>query len=211
MSSVTTPSLVGSLASITILPAIYQAFLEINPEYLFKLLIPLLFSISPLVVYVIARKYIGGFYAFLTSFLFMSQIIFFRATDFASTSMAILFFALAIMVLFHDGINEFGRRLLFLLFAVACVVSHYSTSLIFLFILSLTWIGMRLLNSVYLCRKKRQAISKIAISDKTSITSLKSSVSVTVVVLLVVLFFFWYSQITMYPFNVAVGVIHLSH
>lgn len=197
--SVATPSLVDSLASTTIFPAIYQAFLKINPEYHFKVLIPLLFSISPLVVYVIARKYIGGFYAFLTSFLFMSQIVFFRATDFASASIATLLFALAIMVLFHDGINEFGRKLFFFLFITACIVSHYSTSIIFFFILVLTWIGMQIMNRVLWRGKERQAISKVAFS--------KTHVSVTIILLFFAIYVLWHAQITRYAFGNVVGVI----
>ena len=143
--SVNQITLVTSLLSISLLPAVYQVFLKINPEYLFKLLFPLLVSVSPLAVYVTARKYIGGFHAFLASFYFMSQVVFLWATDNSQTNLAILFFDLVVMVHFHDGLNEFARRLFFFIFAMSLIVSHYSTSFIFFIMILLTWIGTQIL------------------------------------------------------------------
>ena len=60
-----------SCLSISIFPVIYQSFLNINPEYLFKILYPILFSISPLLVYIITREYLSEIYAFLVSVFFM--------------------------------------------------------------------------------------------------------------------------------------------
>ncbi len=200
--SVTTPSLVASLASITIFPAIYQAFIKINPEFLIKILIPIIYSITPLVIYITARKYIGGFYAFFICLLFMSQIIFFRATEFQSASLSILFFALAIMVLFHDGINEFARRLFFLLFVVGTVVSHYSTSIIFFFIMLLTWIGTQIANRVHFRQKE------LSTENKTDVTLSKKNISIITIVLFFATIFFWHAQINVHPFNTAVIVIN---
>ncbi len=129
-----------SCLSITILPSIYQSFISIDGEYLFKILYPILFAISPLVIYLIARTYVSSLYAFLAALFFESQIMFLAVTSNARTSMGILFFALAIMTIFHKDLSEFNRRLLFMIFAISCVLSHYSTSYVFFFLLILTFL-----------------------------------------------------------------------
>jgi uncharacterized membrane protein len=198
--SVVSPSTLDACLSISLLPSIYQIFLNVNPEYLFKVLYSLLFSISPLVVYIISKKYIGNFYAFLASFSFMSQFCFFWTAASARTNMAILFFALAIMVLFHDGISEFAKRLLFIVFAVSCIVSHYATTYIFLFVLLLTWIGMQIIHRIlYASQSAALGIPR---------TQLKRGVTITIVALFFAMLFFWYSQVTVASFSSGVNFIH---
>jgi len=155
--SILGPGILDACLSISLLPSIYQMFLNINLEYLFKVLYSLLFSISPLVVYIISKKYIGGFYAFIASVFFMAQTTFLWTTGISNTNMAILLFALAIMVLFHDGIGGVTSRLLFIIFATSCIVSHYSTSYVFLFILLLTWIGMLIIPRIM--HREREAVT----------------------------------------------------
>jgi uncharacterized membrane protein len=225
-------STLDSCLSISILPTIYQFFLNINSEYLFKILYPLLFSISPLVVYLISRKYIGSFYAFLASLFFMSQSIFLGTAHSPRTNMAILFFALAIGVLFHDGLSELNKKLLFIIFAVSCIVSHYSTTYIFFFVLLLTWIGMEIIPKI-LPHRKRLAVSSgnhgsgggspnlsqngeilsgatnVSGTTAVSITQsqLKKGITIAIVALFFMVLFFWYSQVTGAAFNVGVGFI----
>ena len=127
-----------SCLSISILPAIYQAYLAVHPEMLFKTLYPALVSGAPVAVYLVARQYIGPRYAFLAALFFVSQPLFQAAAYNPRTVLAILFFALAIMVLFRRGLGVFASRLFSLVFAAACVLSHYTTSYIFLFLLLLT-------------------------------------------------------------------------
>lgn len=134
--------------SISVLPTIYQDFLNINPEYLYKLLYALIFSISSLVIYLLSKKYIGSFYAFLASVFFMSQTLFLSTPQHPRTNMAVLFFALAIMVMFHSNISEFNKRALFVIFSVAVIVSHYATAYVVFLALLLTWIGMQILFSI---------------------------------------------------------------
>ena len=197
-----TNSLQDANLSISLLPTIYQSFMSIDAEYLFKILYPLLFSISPLVVYIISKKYIGSFYSLLASFLFMAQATFLWTTGTSTTSTAILFFALAIMVLLHQDINEFAKKLLFIIFALSCIVSHYSTAYIFFFILLLTWIGMQIVPRI----TPRE--SKTATPPENPKFRLRRGITTTIVALFLVVLFFWYSQITAVPFNIGVGFIH---
>ena len=231
--SVLDPSTIDACLSISLLPAIYYAFLNINPECLFMLLYPLLFSASPLVVYIIAKKYIDSFYAFLASFFFMAQLTFLWTTGTSNTNLAIFFFALVIMVLFHQDIGEFAKRFLFIIFAASCIISHYSTSYIFLFVLLFTGIGMEIMHRILARERKVITPSKNPIAGsnlhdslpnvatlRSNVTASKSiaievprspfkrGITMTIVLLFFVMLFFWYSQITAAAFNAGVGFIH---
>jgi uncharacterized membrane protein len=207
--------------SISILPTIYQSLLNTNSQYLFKILYPILFSLSPLVVYIISRKYISNRYAFLASFFFMSQITFLWVAFYPRTSLAILFFALAIMTLLSDRLSELNKRVLFIIFAFSCIVSHYSTTYIFFFILLFTWLGMQIIPRIIFFQR-RPAVSSNSDSPSNSTSQAtattlekhqplpKNSLTFEIVILFFVGIFFWYSQVTGVAFDVAVRFIYMS-
>ena len=191
--------------SISLLPSIYQSFLNIYSECLFKLLYSLLFSILPLVVYILCIKYFGNFYAFLASFFFMAQATSSFGHTVARSTMAVLFIALATMVLFHNSINEFSRKLLFVIFTTSIIVSHYSTAYIFLYILSLTWIGIQVLPRIITREERVLTLSESHPVEENSIhKAAVSKLSVTSVMLFFTLLFVWYCQLTQAPFTAGV-------
>jgi uncharacterized membrane protein len=151
-------NILDSCLSISILPSIYQSFLVVNSEYLFKILYPVIFSISPVVVYLITRKYLSSLYSFLAIIFFMSQVSFIDAELSPRTVIALLFVALTIMALFRKGLRTFDRYLLFIIFSIAVILSHYTTAFIFLLVLVLTWLIMLLIRLVILRRKSRPTI-----------------------------------------------------
>jgi len=210
----------NAVLSISVLPSIYQSFLNIAPEFLFKILYSLITPTLPLIVYLISKKYIGSFYAFLASFFFMSQIMFISAPEHQRTHMAVFFFALAIMVLFQDNLSEFARRTLFIVFTASIILSHYGTTYVVLFVLLLTWIGMQILSQIVTHRKESATLStesRIArnnspplssprrsrpVGDTTTIglrhsqIQPKRGMTTTAVGLFLTMLFFWYSQMT---------------
>jgi len=184
--SITGHSSLDACLAISLLPTIYQLILNISPEFLFKILYSSLYSVSPLVIYVLSKKYVGEPYAFLASFFFMSQQTFLWTEYNARTNTAILFFALAMMTLFNDKIDPLKKRILFIVFMASCLVSHYSTTYIFFFIILGTFIGVEILSKKY---------------------TFKKIVSLTIVVLFFVMIFLWYSQVTGTAFNASVNFI----
>ncbi|OPX88199.1 MAG: hypothetical protein A4E52_01281 [Pelotomaculum sp. PtaB.Bin013] len=164
-----------SCLAISLLPTVYQSILNVPSEYLFKMLYPLLFSISPLVVYILAKKYIGELYGFMASFYFMSLQNFLWTSLHARTNIAILFFALAMMIFFNDNIDISRKRLLLIAFMASCILSHYSTTYIFLFIMVGMFLGTEMLS------EKSKSIKII---------------NLLFIILFFVLIFYWYSQIT---------------
>ncbi len=120
----------------SLLPAVYELITGISGVYMFKLLLQLICSVSPLVVYVIARKYLTAAYAFLASFLFMAQEQFIVGIQSAvREEIALLFFALAFMVLLADDLKGQLKTLLFLLFATGAILTHYTTGGILILVL----------------------------------------------------------------------------
>jgi uncharacterized membrane protein len=91
----------------------------------------------------------------------MSQYVFLNAELEARTTVAILFFALSILILFYNELRSFDRYLLFIIFSASVVFSHYSTAYIFLFVLVLTWIIVQLVQKVILRGRNTSPISKI--------------------------------------------------
>jgi len=175
--------------AISILPTIYQSILNVDAEFLFKILYSLLFSISPLVIYILSKRYVGELYGFLTSCFFMSLHNFLLTPLHARTNTAILFFALAMMVLFIDKIDLLKKMILFIIFTASCMVSHYSTTYLFFCILLGTFIGVEMLSKKY---------------------TVKKVVSLTIMILFFAFIFFWYSQVTEAAFNSGVRFIETT-
>jgi uncharacterized membrane protein len=212
-------STLSACLSISLLPTIYQSILSISPEFLFKILHSFIFSISPLVVYIISKKYIGNFYALLVSFSFMAQVMFLMTPSLARTNTAILFFALVIMVLFHDGLRDFNKKLFIIIFVTSCILSHYSTTYIFFFVLLFTWIGMWVLPKLGTRKRKTENLSENTSAEgggwqvahfNSPRSRLKNgtNVTITLLTLFFAVLFFWYSQITVAAFDRGVGFIH---
>ncbi len=119
--------------SISILPTIYYVLTNLNPEYIFKLLFALLGSILPLMVFTVAKKYLDIKYAFFASLLFVFQVFFINIVGAVRQEIAIIFFFLAVMVLFDTfGTTKFEKswtkKILFLILVFSMIISHYTTS-----------------------------------------------------------------------------------
>lgn len=114
--------------SITILPVIYKVLTGLSDQYVFKLIFGITGAFIPLVIYVVARKYIGSFYAFFATLLFVFQLFFMNLLGAVRQEIAVLFFFLALMVIFSLDITKISRKILFLIFFFSLLVSHYSTA-----------------------------------------------------------------------------------
>ncbi len=114
--------------SITILPLIYHVLSGMGGEYIFKLFMGIIGSILPLIVYLVAKKYIAGKYAFLAALLFIFQLFFMNLLGAVRQEIAIIFFFLTIMVVFDSKLDKWFRKFLIILFIFATLISHYSTA-----------------------------------------------------------------------------------
>ncbi|BDZ68510.1 hypothetical protein GCM10025860_19580 [Methanobacterium ferruginis] len=121
---------------ITILPTIYKVISSINSEYIFKLYFSIIGSFLSLILYFVSKNYFKKEYAYCAGLLFTFQIFFINITGAARQEIAILFFFLAVMVLFDKYLKKLvQRKILFLIFIFSTVISHYTTSYVALVLL----------------------------------------------------------------------------
>lgn len=184
---------VNACLSVTIVPSVYHFLLGMD-KYIFKLVYPLIGSIAPLGAYAIFNKYIDGKYAFLSTFFIMAQFTFITMLgSMARVRIAFLLFVLAMLVFFDDGIDKLHKKILFLVFVVSVIVSHYGTTYIFFILIFLYWFVTNLI------------IFKLKTNQNNSL-----KVTAVMAVLFFVLLFFWYGQITVVPFNEATRFIEYN-
>lgn len=175
--------------SITILPTIYELLTSIKGVYIYKLIAQLIFSISPLGLYVLFKKYISKEYNFLSCIFFMSQGTFASLIiETIRQEIAILFFILAMMVFFDTKIDILNKRILFIVFMFGVIVSHYTTAYLFFLIMLLSWL--------------------MVAAPKTFKS--KRNITATILLLFFVIIFFWYGQITQVPFSAGVNFFELT-
>lgn len=180
-------ALLDACLSISLLPTIVQSITGADSqEYLFKGVYVAICSFIPLAIYTISRRYVGGLYAFLASFFFISQSTFLSAAGSARTNVAIFFAALAVMVLFNDKIDPVKQRILFFAFILATVVSHYSTAYIFFFIVLFSWVAAEMLSRKYIFER---------------------TMNLRIVLFFFVVIFIWYAQLTDAAFSAGVAFI----
>ncbi len=201
--------LLDGCLSTSLLPAIYQGFINVGAEYLYKTLYSILFSVAPLAVYLIARRYIGGFYAFLAAFFFMAQQIFLWTPGYARTNIAILFFALAVLTTFSSHLGRFSRASLFIIFSASVIVSHYGVAYATFFILILTWLGIRILPAI-VSRFSNSAPRPPPESPvrRPSRAWKGRALTVTMISLFFAVLFFWYSEMVGSTFSYGVRFIY---
>ncbi|MHC3128451.1 MAG: DUF2206 domain-containing protein [Candidatus Bathyarchaeota archaeon] len=158
----------NDMLSITILPTIYTNLLNIDAQLLFKILTPLIFSFIPLGLYQLWQTYISKKYAFMASFLFMSQMTFYtEMLGLNRQIIAELFFVL-LLLLIAKKMKPIHNIIFFMIFSFALVTSHYALATIFLFLISFT--------SIFLIILKRPS----------------KNITISMVVLFFVIMFTWY-------------------
>ena len=112
----------------TILPQVYQVISGLGGEYVFKLFMALIGSVTPLIVYLVARKYLISKYAFLGALLFIFQLFFVSLLGAVRQEIATIFFFLAVLVIFDFEMSKWPRKLLIIIFLFSMLISHYSTA-----------------------------------------------------------------------------------
>jgi len=121
--------------SITILPTIYAVLSNINGEYIFKTIYAFIGSLVPLVAYLTFNKYFKKDKAFLAALLIVFQNFFILSLGCTRQLVALLFFFLAVFILFDKEISDKSRKILLIISVWAMIISHYSTAYVALTLL----------------------------------------------------------------------------
>jgi len=189
--------------SVSILPTILSNFIKINNQYIFKLIIPIIFSFTPLVVYLFLKKFTHELLAFIAVFFFISQPTFIDSAYIPIRhEIALLFFTLTLLVLFNEYFNQTLRNSSFIIFGFTMVVSHYTTTYlaILLFVFSyLIYFVFRKTNDKKLFLMIYKKLNLIKMGEKS--TTKTNSLSGIAIVILIIFTFFWNSMSSTVPFN----------
>jgi uncharacterized membrane protein len=130
-----------SMLSVTILPTIYSVTLNLDATWVLKILFPIVFSLVPLALYKLWQETIGAKRAFLASFLFMAMSVFYaEMLGLNRQIIAELFLVLLLLVILSKNIKPLNKMILFTIFSVALITSHYAIAEIFLIFLSLGFV-----------------------------------------------------------------------
>lgn len=178
----------NAMLSITILPTIYSRFLNLQGEWIFKIIYPLICSFVPLTLYRTWRQQTGKLPAFLSAFIFMFAWKFLTISEMRQI-IGELFFALLIYLMVNREIDPQKRRILFIIFGAALVVSHYSLSYIFLFCISFAWLFVSLM------KKKNIKVDSRTINGY-------------LILLFFVFSFSWYTLLSTAPIDILINFIN---
>lgn len=182
--------------SITILPSVFSAFTNIADPYIYKVVFQMLFATVPAILYLFVKRYASATIAGITTLFFISFPTFFMDMPFLNRQeIAFLFLFLMFLILFDDRIPLFTRRILFVVFGLGMVLSHYSTTYTVVALLFLVAFGLPLFEVLagYFARFRIFSSSGIAI-----LQGERRAANVTIVLALVIasMSFVWSSLLT---------------
>ena len=132
----------NSVLSVTIYPTIMSYITGIDNEFIFKILYLIIFSFVPLLIYIICRNKINRIDAFLSSFYLISHSTFYfpEMISLGKQMIAEVFLLLLIYLLFDKKMDQFKKHVLFIIFSISLITSHYTISYILFVYILITWI-----------------------------------------------------------------------
>lgn len=132
----TIPTTHNSLLGITILYPYYSLICNIELTWVFKVVYPLLFSLTPLSLYLAIMRQTDEKIAFLASCLFMFSYMFFTLLSRNTrTGLSLLFLSLLILLLTDKNLKPVKKATLSVVFLLSIGVVYYGVSYILLLIL----------------------------------------------------------------------------
>jgi uncharacterized membrane protein len=153
--------------SLTILPTELAQVLHVDPPYVYKLFFQLIFSICPVLVYGIARRYWSRPVAILAVVYFMGFPTFFTDMPYLNRQeIAFLFVCAAILAITNTEWSPRRRRTTFLIAAVGVELSHYSTTYVLLGALVAAWFTEKFFALVSRWRQRRRDTGPEALAGR---------------------------------------------
>ncbi len=117
--------------SITILPTVLKSLTGFGAFDQFKVIYQIIFAIFATGVYAISRRYVSPATAFIAAFIFITFPTFIIDMPMlVRQEMAFGFYIVLLLLLFNRSLGLWPRRILFSLFSIGLVLSHYSTTFV---------------------------------------------------------------------------------
>jgi uncharacterized membrane protein len=134
----------GGMLSITVLPVIFSAFLNLSSIWVFKIVNILIYSLVPLALFRVYNNQTTARIAFLSVFFFMAYNQFYLGMPgLVKQMIGEVFFVLLILLLVDQKQSVQTRRILSLIFGAGLIVSHYALAYIYLGFIIVTFIISR--------------------------------------------------------------------
>lgn len=129
----TVSSNLNAMLAIVMLLPIFSGICNMSLTWVYKIIVPMLYSIVPLGLYHVFRKQTNEKIAFLSSFFFVANYEFYTWAGLTMKQVASgLFLMLFLLLIINENMNRLNKIILSIIFALSLAVSHYGTSYIFM-------------------------------------------------------------------------------
>lgn len=147
----TWPHAYNAMLSVVMYAPIYSKLSGMTLTWVLKFIYPFLFSLISIGLYKIFEKHTGSKIAFLAAFFFIAYNGFSYGwmVQMARQQIAEIFLVLLVWLMIDRKIPQNKRKFLYLLFGIGLIVSHYSVTYLFMFMLLATIITLTLLGSSF--------------------------------------------------------------
>ena len=145
----TWPHAYNAMLSVVMYAPIYSKLSGMTLTWVLKFIYPFLFSLISIGLYKIFEKHTGTKIAFLAAFFFVAYNGFSYGwmVQMARQQIAEIFLVLLVWLMINRKIPQNKRKFLYLLFGIGLIVSHYSITYLFMFMLLATIITITFLSS----------------------------------------------------------------
>jgi uncharacterized membrane protein len=179
--------------SITLLPTIFYTYIHVNDYLIYKFFFQIISGIISINIFLFIRRFTTNINAYLASFFFASQFVFFVDFPFLiRQEIATVFFTLSFVGLFDNNILRIKHKLLFILFAFSMIVSHYSTTYLALGLMLMTYLIYILLRRF----RRAEGLEKNINFALKEVSKDKHNLSLIIIFSIFLFAFVWYSQVT---------------
>lgn len=145
----TWPHAYNAMLSVVMFAPVYNKLSGMTLTWILKFIYPFLFSLISIGLYKIFEKHTGGKIAFLAAFFFIAYNGFSYGwmVQMARQQIAEIFLVLLVWLMIDRSIEQKKRKILYLLFGVGLILSHYSVTYLFMFMLLATIVTLSILSS----------------------------------------------------------------
>ncbi len=197
------PGSANSVLSIVILGTVFSEMLGLSPFIVLKTVYPLIFAIVPAILYATYKREFSGKLSLFAVFFFIFNFYFFtEALLLRRQQIALIFVALLLLLLTEKRIHPSQRSMLYLIFTISLVISHYSVSINWILIVILA-------SSIYFIKKiyDAQTASNLSQQNKSGkkFTLLGWNISPYYIIFLITICIIWYMYISFLTFSNVIG------
>lgn len=139
---------INSVLSTCIFVPSFSKITKVSIPFVFKLIIPFLYSFAPLCLYRISQKQLSSQIAFLSTCLIMFSFVFCQVlNDLPRQQFAELFLCLFLLIVSDKKLTaSVSKKVFLIIFIMSIVFSHYGLTYVFIFLLIVTFLISKLDN-----------------------------------------------------------------